>query len=266
VAAPLKFTSCQAPSADPVCAAIVGLIGHRLGLGTEFVEDVTWKERERRFDRGEIDVCWMCGWPYAERADSAPAALDLIGAQVMADSRYGRKPIYFSDIVVRADSHYRSFDDLRGVFWAYNEPKSHSGYNAVRYFLAQHKTDGSYFGSVLESGSHAASIGLILDGKVDAAAVDSTVLEAIRRQRPEAVARLRVIGVIGPSPAPPWVMRSSLAPDLRDVLRKEFLAIHESAAGRAILDRAAVSRIGAVSDLDYSPIREMAAVAARIRL
>jgi phosphonate transport system substrate-binding protein len=266
MAAAVKFTSCQAPGADPFCAALVQLIGDRLGLGTEFVDDVPWKERERRFDQGAIDVCWMCGWPYAERADSAPANLDLIGAPVMVDARYGGIPVYFSDIVVRADSHYGSFGDLRGASWAYNEPKSHSGYNAVRYFLAQHDTDGRYFGSVVESGAHAASIDLILGGKVDATAVDSTVFEAITRQRPEALARLRVIGVIGPSPAPPWVMRSSLAPDLRVELRKEFLAIHESAAGRAILDRAAVSRIGAVSDRDYDRIREMAAVAARICL
>jgi phosphonate transport system substrate-binding protein len=84
---PVKCTSCQAPSADLLCDAVVRFTGQRLGMRTEFVSDVPWKERERRFDRGEIEVCWMCGWPYADRADSPLADLDLIAAPVVSDPR-----------------------------------------------------------------------------------------------------------------------------------------------------------------------------------
>jgi len=264
-AAPLTFTSCQAPSADPLCEALVEFIGRTMRRQTAFVTDRSWKQREAAFDSGDIDVCWMCGWPYAERAD-ASNAFDLIAAPVMADPRYLGRPVYFSDVVVRADSRFHAFADLRGASWAYNEPKSHSGYNVVRWFLAQQHITGPFFGSVIESGSHAASIDLILGGAVDASAIDSTVLAAVVRSRPEAAASLRVIGTIGPSPAPPWVMRSSLDPALRASLRSTFLTIHESAEGRAILQKAAVQRLGAVTDRDYDPIRAMAAMAASIRL
>jgi phosphate/phosphite/phosphonate ABC transporter binding protein len=262
----LTFTSCQAPSADLFCEAVAGFIGRRIGVRTEFVTNCPWKERERAFDRGEIAVCWMCGWPYAERADTSGADVELIAAPVMADSRYLGRSVYFSDIVVRADSRFRSFDDLCGASWAYNEPKSHSGYNVVRYYLAGRNIDGAFFGSVVESGSHAASIDLILGGTVDASAIDSTVLEAVGRYRPEIVPLLRVIGTIGPSPAPPWVMRSSLSPSVRDALRREFLTMHESLAGRALLANAAVRRFAPVTNDDYNPIREMAALAASVRL
>jgi phosphonate transport system substrate-binding protein len=261
----LKFTSCQAPSADPLCEALVEFVGHSMGLPTEFVADRSWKERESAFDSGDIDVCWMCGWPYTERADTS-AAVDLIAAPVMADPRYLGLPVYFSDVVVRADSRFHAFADLRGGSWAYNEPKSHSGYNVVRWFLAEQNITGPFFGSAIESGSHADSIELILRGDVDAGAIDSTVLAAIGRIRPAATRSLRVIETIGPSPAPPWVMRSSLPPALRETLRRAFLTVHDSADGRAILQEAAVLRLGAVTDRDYDPSRAMAATAAAIRL
>lgn len=235
-------------------------------MRTQFVHEMPWQERERRFDLGEVDVCWMCGWPYARRADSTSPDLALIAAPVMAGTRYLDRPIYFSDVVVRADSPFQTFNDLRGAGWAYNEPMSHSGYVVVRHFLAQHRIYGGFFGSVAESGSHQNSIELILSGAVDASAIDSTVLEAILRRRPGIKAQLRVIETLGPSPAPPWVAHSSVSEDLRDGLRKEFLAMHESADGRKILQGAAVQRFEAVNDRYYDAIREMAADAAQARL
>jgi phosphonate transport system substrate-binding protein len=261
----VKFTSCQAPSADAFCAEVVELIGKQLGLRTEFINDLPWKDREGLFDSGDIDICWMCGWPYADRADSR-AGLELIAAPVMADPRYCNRPVYFSDVAVRAESRFETFQDLRGASWAYNEPTSHSGYNVVRYFLTMKNIDGAFFGKVVESGSHAASIELILRGSVDASAIDSTVLSAIILDRPGIKDTLRVIEAIGPSPAPPWVMRSSLSPGLRDAVRDAFLTLHETAEGHVIFERAAVQRFAAVSDQDYDRIREMAAIGAATQL
>jgi ABC-type nitrate/sulfonate/bicarbonate transport system substrate-binding protein len=61
-----------------------------------------------------------------------PPKLTLLAAPLPAGARYGGKPIYFSDVVVRRDSPYQTFADLRGVTWGYNEPGSQSGYNVVR--------------------------------------------------------------------------------------------------------------------------------------
>ena len=262
----MRFTSCQAPSADPFCGAVARFVGERLGMRTQFVEAMPWQERERGFDRGDIEVCWMCGWPYALRADSPSAGLDLIAAPVMAHPRYLDQPIYFSDIVVHADSEFASFKDLRGASWAYNEPMSHSGDMVVRHFLASQKIYDGFFGSAVESGSHAASIDLILNRSVDGSAIDSTVLEAMLRRRPEMKPLLRIIDTVGPSPAPPWVVRSSMPQDLRDALRNAFLAMHESSEGRAILREAAVLRFEAVSDTYYDPIRTMAAAGVQAQL
>ena len=130
---------------------------------------------------------------------------------------------------------FHSFDDLRGAAWAYNEPMSHSGYNVVRHFLAGQGIFGGFFGSIVESGSHQASLDLVLSRALDASAIDSTVLETIVRLRPEIAPSLRVIATLGPSPAPPWVMHPTVPRDVRNAVRREFLKMHANPDGSGIL-------------------------------
>src|SRR5262249_31740202 len=116
----LRFSSCQAPIAEPFCKALAAFIGDKLSISSEFVADIPWQERERLLDRGDIQVCWICGLSYVRKNN-----VDLLVAPVMSQPRYSGKPVYYSDVIVRADSAFRSFDDLRGTRWAYNEPGSH---------------------------------------------------------------------------------------------------------------------------------------------
>jgi phosphonate transport system substrate-binding protein len=101
------------------------------------VDGIPWQERERLFDRGEIQLLWICGLPYVQKADSGVTEMELLAVPVPVGERYQHKPVYFSDVVVRRTSAYRSFLDLRRASWAFNEPLSHSGFNVVRAYLAQ---------------------------------------------------------------------------------------------------------------------------------
>src|SRR5262249_44567968 len=149
----------------------------RLNISTQFIGDVSWQEREESLDRGQIDVCWICGLPYVRKINVESPNIELLAAPLMRHPRYGNKPVYYSDVVVHAGSHYASFHDLRGSTWAFNEAGSHSGYNLVRYHLAVKGRASGYFARVVESGSHQDSLQMILEGAIDATAIDSTVLE-----------------------------------------------------------------------------------------
>lgn len=180
----------------------------------------------------------------------------------MKDPRYGGKPVYYSDVVVRAESSFRSFDDLRGATWAYNEPGSHSGYNLIRYHLVASGNRSRFFGRVLESGSHQNSLRMILAGSIDASAIDSTVLEMDIARNPSIMGKIRTIAVLGPSPAPPWVVRRSLPLDVQEALRREFFGMHEDKQGARILKDAGMLRFVRVSDDNYDSIADMDHVAA----
>src|SRR5262249_24052116 len=115
-----------------------------------------------------------------------------------------------------------------------------------------------YFRLEIETGSHAASIAAVVQGAVDTAAIDSTVLDHAQLTDPDLCKRLRVIASLGPYTAPPIACASSLPDSVRARLRLAFLGIHEDQAVAAGLAAAGVLRYVAVVDSDYDAIRRTA--------
>lgn len=266
----LRITSCMADNAEATCRAITLYLGNhlgdKLGITTEFVDCIPWQERERQLDAGLIHLCWICGLPYVWKVDADNSTVEACVAPVMAAPRYAGAPVYYSDIVVRHDSTYRNFADLRGASLAYNEPNSHSGFNVVRHHLATLGETGGYFSRAVESGAHQRSLHMIVNAEIDASVVDSTVLEAEFARAPRLHDEIRIIGTLGPSPMPPWVMLKSLAPELRTCLRDTLLAMHTDPAGARILAQWGIARFAAVDDATYDPIRCMVRRADGVRL
>jgi phosphonate transport system substrate-binding protein len=263
---PLKITSIQSEVADFSCKMIAEHISRQLAIPIEFIDNLPWQEREDHFDRGEIQVCWMCSLPYAWRRDGNNPSIELLAAPVMKFERYQNRPIYFSDVVVHRDSRFHTFADLRGASWAYNEPNSHSGYNLTRYQLAMLGETFGYFGNVIGSGAHVRSLEMVLKHQVDASAIDSTVLDLILAHRPEIANVIRVIETWGPSPIPPWVVHTGLDSDLSQSLREALMAMHKNRQGREILDQGQIDHFTIVQDEDYDIIRRMYQTAQQVRL
>jgi phosphonate transport system substrate-binding protein len=161
-----------------VVLALAHYITERTGIPTSYIDDIPWQERGRLLDAEEIDVAWICSLPYVSQTEHNDACIELLVAPVMQGSRYQNRPIYFSDVVVHRDSQFRTFADLRGASWAYNEPLSHSGYNLVRYHLANLGEKSVYFSEVIESGAHLTSLQMIMARQVDASAIDSIGLSS----------------------------------------------------------------------------------------
>ena len=256
----------MAENAERFCAEVAGYLSEELHIAVEYVSDGLWQERERLFDAGAIQILWLCGLPYVEKADRSGLETEILAVPVPVGERYRGRPVYFSDIVVKNDSTYRSLFDLRGARWVYNEPRSHSGYNVVRAYLAEFAQNREFFGEAVESGAHTASLEMVLRGVADGAAIDSTVLEWYFAQGEERPERFRVIGTLGPSPIPPWVVSARVAEPLRAALRAALLRMGRSAHGRAILQTGRMERFVEAADGDYDPIRRMARAAARVDL
>ena len=148
----------------------------------------------------------------------------------------------------------------------HNEPRSHSGYNVVRAYLSDLLETSGFFGKAVESGAHTTSLQMILDGHVDGAAIDSTVLEWLLSHQPDFSERIRVIETFGPSPIPPWVISSRVPEARRKRLRKLFLQMDEDPMGRSILSGGRMARFVSANDTDYDPIRSMARAAEQVML
>ena len=262
----LTFTTCQAPIAEFTVAEVSAYLGEQLGIETHFISDIAWPERQRRLLHNEIDVGWICGAPYVravktQAVKTQPAAIELLAAPVMSASRYHGQPIYFSDVVVKCDSPYQTFADLRGARWTYNEPGSHSGCAVVNWHLAQQNLDYSFFGEVRASGAHQQSLQKILSGEADASAIDATVLDLLIAQQPHLQDQIRVIAALGPSPIPPWVIGQHVPLEMRTRLRAALTEMQVGVKGQTILQRSQVHHFAQVNDADYDRTREMLSVA-----
>lgn len=178
---------------------------------------------------------------------------------MLAGERYGGAPVYFSDVIVPADSPAWTFDDLAGCTWAYNDPASHSGRTVVLHRLLDLGVDASFFGRVVRSGFHATSIRLVAGGVVDASAVDSQVLAMELAADPSLDGRVRVIDTLGPSTIQPVTAGTHLPPAVRTRIADTLVASAATPTVAAVLRACGIDRIVAVRASDYDDIRAMTA-------
>lgn len=199
-----------------------------------------------------LDVAFICGLPLICHDKVAPTQLKAIVAPVMQAKRYQNRSVYFSDIVVNAASRIATLDDLAGKTWCYNDPGSNSGYNLLLYWLIEAGKPSSYFGKVIQSGSHQNSIKLVAEGVADCAAIDSTVLEQELRNLPYLVNDLRVIKSLGPYLMPPVVVANHLGAAFIDRLQSAFL--NPGTQLQSLMEEAQIQRYVAVQSQDYQAI------------
>jgi phosphonate transport system substrate-binding protein len=250
----ITIVSLLSDNARPTCQGIADYLSAHAGVRATLVAGEPWQEQRQMLDQGQAEVGFICGLPYVRKVER----FELLAAPVMRAPRYQDRPVYFSDVIVRQDSPFRSFADLRGATWAYNEPGSFSGYVGPLAHLAALGETSGYFGRAVESGAHLRSLELIAEGTVDASAIDTTVIELELRQRPELADHFRVIDTIGPSPIPPIVVVRGVAAGIKQRLRDALLQMHEDSEGQDILSDGMIARFVAVQDADYDDIRRKA--------
>lgn len=249
---PLRFATFLAPNMLGVYAFLVRRLAEKLGRAIELFVGSDYAQMAADADGG-----FLCGLAYVELVRAGGAELEPVAAPVLCGPRYAGRPIYFSDVVVRRDSPFRTFADLRGCSWSYNEPYSHSGYGITRYRLVQLGEIKGYFGQVVEAGWHERSLRLVCSGEVDASAIDSHVLALHLRERPDLGEHLRVIDSFGPSTIQPVVVARRLGERLKADIRAALLELAEEPQARPHLERGMVERFVAVDDDSYDDLRRM---------
>jgi phosphonate transport system substrate-binding protein len=253
-AAPLRFATFLAPNMLPVYRFLADRIADRLGRPVELVVGTSFDQ----FEQGEVDLGVICGLPYVWLADRRPPPVEPLAAPVLAGERYGGRPVYYSDVIVRHDSPITCLEELRGCSWAYNEPASHSGHTVTLSSLVRMGARPGFFARVVEAGFHQRAIRLVDAGAVDAAAIDSQVLAVELRDHPD-LGGLRVVGSFGPSTIQPVVAASRLPDQLKDEVRKLLLELGDEPSARPALDHGFIEGFSAIDDAAYDDIRAMLA-------
>ena len=234
--------------------------GRRIALASE--EMVSGPDRgsversEDPFSRGEADVGFLCAPIYLRLRECEHPPAQLLGvAPVFADERAHGKPVYFCDVIVRRDSSSRSFSELEGSAWAYNDPCSLSGHGGLKARLGSPEAIGTFFGQTIRSGSHPASVRLVADGGADVASIDSNVLKILLDRTSALREEIRVLESWGPYPIQPVVVRTDLDPALKVALRESLLKAQDDPLTRLEIEAFGLKRFVAVDEEDYDAVR-----------
>lgn len=207
------------------------------------------------FSSGEADVGFMCAPPFVRLRELDPPPVELLGAPAFRDVRASGRPVYFSEVVVRREDPARSFDDLGQYSWAYNDACSLSGYYSLLDKLSRSGLDSRTL-DLRHSGSHLASIELLIRGEVDAAAIDSNVLTIQLQLAPELRRMLRVVESWGPFPIQPVVVRSDMDDRVKERLRSSLTSTDFDGDSDSPLSRFGLVRFVNVTDEHYASERQ----------
>jgi ABC-type phosphate/phosphonate transport system substrate-binding protein len=120
---------------------------------------------------------------------------------------------YRSVILVPEKSTAQTLADLRGKVATFNDPHSHSGMNVLRAMVAPLSRDGVFFGQVVESGRHEASIRMVAERAADVATIDCVTYATLERYRPNAVEGVRILGLTAEAPNLPFITALDAGPD-----------------------------------------------------
>ena len=252
----LVFANFLAPNMTSVYADVAARVGGALGVPAQLIEGKDWEQLRD----GSVDVAFLCGLPYVRLVGEWPGMLRPLVAPVLDEARYQDQPVYFSDVIVRRDSPFRSFGDLRGRSWAYNEPGSFSGCLLVRHHLLQLGETEAFFGHRTFTGRHQESIRRVRTGEVDASAVDSQVLGVERLRDPDLDGELRVIETLGPSTIPLVVATAALPGAVQRRIRDALCELGSDPVSRDVLASGLIRRFTPIDDRAYDDIRQKLAV------
>jgi ABC-type phosphate/phosphonate transport system substrate-binding protein len=164
---------------------------------------------------------------------------------------------YRSILLVQGSSRARSLAELQGARAAFNGTDSQSGYNALRFMVAPLARGGRFFGEVVETGSHAASLAAVAAGRADLAAIDCVSLALFRRYHREAVKEVRELCLSPAAPSLPYVTAGGSDVDRVARLRSGLRAAMADPALAAARGALLLKDIMLLPDSAYERIDEM---------
>lgn len=211
----------------------------------------------------KIDFAWLPPFSYVQAEKLADATV------LLKSVRHGT-PYYFSAIVVKADSPYKTIDDLRGETMAWVDPSSSSGHIFPKAALIEAGKDpDTFFSKQVFAGSHDALLLSIINGTTKAGATFSDDAEGksgawTQLLKDADKTKIRAIFVTKPIPGDTLSTSNYFQKTNPEVVKKvtdTLVSFKDDPEGQALLKNLyRIDFLTPATTTDYEPVR----VAARL--
>ena len=230
--------------------AFLDYLEQHTGQPVELIQRQTYAEVNNLLRDGGVDLALICTGSYVQGHRD-------FGMELLAAPQVNGETVYYSFIIVPADSPAQSLADLRDKTFAFTDPMSNSGHLMPVYLLWQiGETPEGFFDGTIYTYSHDNSIQAVAEGLVHGAGVDSLVYEYALSRDPSLADRVKVIARSEACGMPPVVVPPYLDEEQKATLRDVLLTMHQDGAGRGVLDELMIDRFVPIDDGAYDSVRE----------
>ncbi len=209
------------PEVEAAWRQLIGHVAQDAGVPLTYEPYAAPQPLEVLWRRSDLGCVFMCGYPIALKlADVQPIASPIPDA-----AWAGGRALYRSDVIVRADSAYRTLEETFGFTLGWTVEHSHSGFNALRHHLLGRRpaNGGDLYGRSIGSLITARGIlDAVIDGRIDVGPLDSYWHALIRHHRPDLVTRIRVLATTDLAPLPAFVASRDAPGGLVAALKDSF--------------------------------------------
>lgn len=229
----------------------------RAGLGWEVIDYDAPAPLSALWARDDLGLAMMCGLPFAQRG----VRPTLVAAPIPSPARYGGRPVYFTDMVVRADSAFERLEDTFGGTVGYTLADSMSGGVAFRDHLAPYRErEGTrLYARAVGNLIHARGvIEALAAGRIDVGPLDSYYHDLLRHDEPALAAQVRVVASTGAMPIPPLVGTAALAPEDLQRLRQALADVAKAPDLQPVRERLLLAGFASADPAAYDALAAMA--------
>jgi ABC-type phosphate/phosphonate transport system substrate-binding protein len=239
------------PAVEALWQALLDRVAQDAGVALRYLPWPAPQPLEDLWSRTDLGCVFMCGYPIAlGLANVVPLAAPVPRADWAAGG-----PLYRSDLIVRADSPWRTLADSFGARAGWTVEHSHSGFNAFRHHLLAHRSAahpalyGEMHGKLITARN---VLDAVREGRIDIGPLDAYWHLLIARHQPELTAGIRVLESTATATMPAFVTAASTPPEIVAELRGALAGAWQRSWFPPLAEELLIERLVAVEAGDYA--------------
>jgi phosphonate transport system substrate-binding protein len=198
-----------------------------------------------------VNVAYICGATYVDLMPSKKIKL-------LALPTVDHKPYYYSLIIAKKGTKYKTIDDFKNTVFAMSDPESNSGSLVPIYEISKRGYNyNHFFKRIIYTYDHGESVEAVLDDYVQGASVDSVIYQAFLKNNPKQRGKLKIVQKFGPFPIPPFVISKKVSQEAEGKIQKALIDMDKTDSGKQILNAMAIDSFIKPNNLSYEKIEKI---------